>query len=431
MKRILANAQFFGFAPSSLLLATLEELTLTYPNQFLIDIVSNEHIRALCASRKNMPYNLVDLNDVPLLDYLLESNACRTYDAFLSYYDPTLMLYAWFFDKPRILYDGLFHFWDEQSFRHTLMQDIAQVEEYKRTLDVGKLREWHNALWIKNPHEMLFAGHIFADVQFARKAPDLDHRLSEYPQLKKKIIPVGCIIHAPTHSLLPEVARDMILVSLGGSLNPIVTFEQNIFYAKMVIKFIKEMLPQLSPRPATCCVVVHPLIHQRLQTDLPDYAEIDIVSSVDQDTYFSWLQKSIVAFVPPSYTTLQECAYFETPVFLLPEQNGGQPHCFTLLSKSGYTTEYSMTVSGQLGTTYGEFEVQELYADIGRLYDQNKQRTEILTQICNFYTLAAESESRSILNSRQKSVICHMMGDFNGAADIANTIHSYLFSHHE
>lgn len=426
MKKILANAQFFGFAPSSLMLATLDALQKQYPQQYEITLISNTHIAALTSTRAHMPYNLLDLGDTPLLDFLFASTAHTTYDAFISFYDPTLMLYAWFYDMPRTLYDGLFHFWDDQSFQAQIISDVDRATEHKRARDVGRIREWHDALWVKNPHEMLFCAHFFADLQFVRKAPDLESRLSQYPELKKKIIQVDSIVNAKRRAPLPFQQRDMILVSLGGSLNPIVTFEQNIFYAKTVIKFIKEMLPRLSPRPARCCVVLHPLIHQRLQTDLPDYEGIDIVSSVAQDTYFSWLQKSIVAYVPPSYTTLQECAYFETPVFLLPEQNGGQPHCYKLLRDHGYSTQHNMTVVGQLGREYGEFDVVSMYADIAHLYDQKKLRQDILEQIEAFYQLATNVDSRTTLLNTQQRAIHRMMGGFDGVEQVTGAIHTYL-----
>ncbi len=426
MIKILANAQFFGFAPSSLLLASLDTLSQQYPNTFAITIVTNPHIQALIAQRDTVDYQILDPGEAHLLPYLFEITAHARYDAFLSFYDPTLMVYAWFYDMPRILYDGLFHFWDEESFENDVRKDISQAVAYKQAQDTPGIIQWHDAIWGKNPHEMLFGGHFFADLQFTRKSPGIHERLDNYADLKEKIIPVDCIVHHAQASPLPFSQRDALVVSLGGSLNPIVTFEQNMFYAKTALSFYAEFIQTVPSAPRHCYFISHPKIHMALSQDHVQHKGIELISAVSQKQYFDILRKSIAALLPPSYTALQEAAYFKTPVLLLPEQNGGQPHCFELLKQSNYPLTYSMTVAGTLHTRYGEFEVERMYKAIQKLHDDRALHAMIHRNMVEFYECIHTADGNARMVTQQRKAIQSLLGGFDGAIQIAAHIYHYL-----
>jgi hypothetical protein len=268
--------------------------------------------------------------------------------------------------------------------------------------------------------------HYFASRNYIRNSSVVDAILNKFPELKNKPLhKVGCIID-PKIDLIPNDKDDHFLVSLGGSIAPVISIEQNIYYAKQVLHFINNIAQRPYFNTYPWIVVCHPLIHKALKKEaIALHKNISIVSSVGMNRFMKMIRSAKAVFVPPGYGTVQEACYSNKPLFLLPEQNAGQPLYLKSLQDHQFPYQYSLTLTQDLNNgklIYKEFDIDRMYGDMHSLIYESKYKNIRDVKIDAYRTLLKNKQLLHEYTKLQFESMQRMPGGFEGAAVIAQGI---------
>jgi len=140
------------------------------------------------------------------------------------------------------------------------------------------------------------------------------------------------------------------------------------------------------------------------------------------------ISRASVLFASPGFSSVQEAANFKTPVFFLPEQNGGQPTGFSSLKAAGYPTDLNLTVTDHVNEgrqILGEWDVDDLYRGVAHVFGPGMYdlRRSLLSNLGNILQDCSLYEQ---LVSEQRSAVTRIIGGFDGAQVIAKDILSSL-----
>src|SRR3989338_5180323 len=368
---IYASAQLFGFGPTALLLSTLDNYEKKYSSFAEITLLGSKNLSILLNGRSNGFHILKSRNTEDELSFLYKIKAHKQFDLFVSFFNPAPVLYSWFYNKKSVFHDGLFDFWDIPSFEARLEKDLAYVRDCKEKKNFKALVRWYNSTFKSNPHQVIFMAHYFASKNYIRNNSVVDVILSRFPELKNKPLhKVGCIIDPKLDQALNK-PKDYFLISLGGSIAPVITFEQNVYYAKQVVHLINNMAQRDYFNAYPWIIVCHPQIRNILRKENTQLVpNVTIISSVAMGDFMKMILEAKAVLVPPGYGTVQEACYSNKPIFFIPEQNAGQPLYFKTLHDHKFPYQYSLTLTRDLNSgklIYKEFDIDRMYGDMYRL----------------------------------------------------------------
>jgi hypothetical protein len=136
------------------------------------------------------------------------------------------------------------------------------------------------------------------------------------------------------------------------------------------------------------------------------------------------IRRAYALFISPGFSSIQEAAYFRTPVFFLPEQNGGQPAQLLMLREAGYDASHNWTVTDTIYAgkpSIGEDDVKTLYQRIEVLWSDQMQPARIAS-LKRFDAVLEDIGLRNLLVDSQRNTVCNLFGNFDGTKQIIEHI---------
>lgn len=429
MKKVFVSAQEYGFGPTALMLSTLDALDRKYHIGKRISLYGTDNLKILLNG--NNQFQVYDRKQGRgEFEMLNEKQAYKEFPMFVSFFDPAPVLYSWFYDRLSLYHDGLFDFWDISSFEEELAGDLGRIREFKAKQDIDGLIRWYNTNIVTKPHKVIFAAHYFASDSYVRNASTLDSTLNRFPELKNKPIKkVACIIDPYLDAAVPAPKEERILVSLGGSLAPVISLKQNVHYAMQMLRLVQMMASHPLFKRYHWDFVCNPLIHKQLEgKDEFKSEKITIHSSLGMQHFMDMMKQAVAVIIPAGYGTIQEACYCKKPIFLIPEQNSSQPFTMQILKKYKFPYKNSMTLTFELNRGKHPYKDKEedtakLYKDIDLLMNKKTFPRKFKSKIGAFArTLQDEYRRQQCINQQLQSLY-RMPGGFDGAYVIAEGIH--------
>lgn len=360
-------------------------------------------------------------NGKSYLEHLFSMPQLAGVDAVISSYDTAAVFFGWYNEVPVYLYDGMMWFWEPNLEEGKIESDLDALQNTKSEKDINKFIKIYEDLVKADYHSTVFLAYHLSNRVYARNGQGVKERIAKLSSLAGKTKVVGAMID-PDFLEQDGVEREHVLVSLSGSLAPTVKFEDNVAFAKGALNFTREAIKILNiPLPWIFCC--HPKIQDALKKEgafeeLP--SGLEIRASMPYQENLKAIQRAHALFASPGFSSVQEAAVFRTPLFFLPEQNGGQPKGFSSLKNAGYPFEHNLTVTDHVdggAVTKGEYDTKILYKDVSHLWSPQMGilREEILGRFAE--TLANGISKRKLVEGQHASVR-KLMGGFNGAKSV-------------
>ena len=420
---ILLSAQHFGFGPMAELLAIESAIKQDSRGislkMFLHDVPP---LRPLLDKTRSGRMAMVPKLEHPmsLVERLADGNL--PIDAILSSYDSEAVFAGWFCRRPVFFYDGIPWLWNWEDYHHRVKDELQHLYHIRQAGDPTEMHKAYHRLVATDYHFTILLSYHLATMVYARKVGK-EARFLQYPEFLDKTRSVGTVVDPDIHAINQNV-REHILVSLSGSLAPLLSFEQNMSFARGALMFAIEAFESCegSFPWIFCC---HPQIVAQLAAEghLSKCPKgLSVVPSFDSKHNLHMIKTARALFTSPGFLSVQEAAHFHTPVFLLPEQNGGQPRQFLMLRESGYDSVYNWTVTGQLyggKCVIGEYDVDLLYQGIEELWS-SRMSTQRRNLLCQFLKTVSNEKTRAALVKQQVSGAHLVFGGIDGSRQIAS-----------
>lgn len=439
--RILCSAQHFGYGPLAELIALERALRLDERGAAVRLLLPENHALGALQGAVRQRFHLhpsapgarladgdPEASRLPLASFLADPELANV-DAVLSSFDSAVVFFGWFIGKPVHFYDGLFWFWNFDPYRHLVAEHLEALRRVRDRRDAqGLLGVYRRMLDIHYHFTVLVAYHL-ATRTYARNGFGTAERLVRYPELADRTRVVGAVID-PTAVEAAPVERAHVLVSLSGSLAPLLSFEQNLAFARGALQFTIEARTTLGGRLPWyfCC---HPLLYEALGKEgrlgaLP--VGLHATPSFDYHRNLEMIRHAQALFISPGFSSIQEAAAFRTPVFFLPEQNGGQPAQMLMLRQAGYDASTNWTVTDVLcegRPSISEDDIEALYRGVAELWGESL-RPARLAALERFRQVLSDEGRRSAFVRKQREAVRRVFGDFDGARSVAGHVLDHL-----
>lgn len=417
--QILCSAQHFGYGPMAELAGLEQALRQDVRGACArLLLQRNQYLTALQKGVQDR-FELFDTLEGSLpLESLLNNPSFGEVDAVLSSYDSAAVFFGWFINRPVFLYDGLFWFWKFDQYRHCISEHLDSLHRIRERRDAQALVDAYRQLLGIDYHLTVLLAYHLCTSAYVRNGVSVATRLSAYTEFAEKVHIIGAVID-PTVNDTPVDERTHILVSLSGSLAPLLSFDQNLAFARSALMFALEAFETLKTELPWyfCC---HPKLHEALAAEghlckLPQ--SFFPTPSFDYRKNLDMIRQAYALFISPGFSSIQEAAYFRTPVFFLPEQNGGQPAQLLMLREAGYDASHNWTVTDVIfagKASIGEDDVEALYQGIG-VVSSEQLRPSRVASLKRFETVLKDSTRRRLLIESQRDAVRRLFGDFDGA----------------
>ena len=252
--KILCSAQSFGYGPIAELIGlerALRQDARGVGAQLLLQ--HNGHSTALLNEVRDR-FVLLEVAPVePSLESLFDDPTLIEVDAVLSSFDSAAVFYGWFINRPVFFYDGLFWYWQFDQYRDYVPEYLHLLHLARESNDVRAFVATYRRLLETDYHLTVLVAYHLSTKAFVRNGCGVSARLTAYPELAHKTQTVGAVID-PTMESLAGDERAHVLVSLSGSLAPLLTFEQNLIFARGALMFalasstrIKSLVRKFDP----------------------------------------------------------------------------------------------------------------------------------------------------------------------------------------
>lgn len=353
-------------------------------------------------------------------------------DAVVPSYDTAAVFYGWFNDLPVYFYDGMLWFWDFDQYDNKIDAAIEKLEKIKVSSDKEALKRTYNEYLENDFHFTVLIAYHLAKKVYARGAGGVNARISAMGELGNKIKVIGAMIDPSVDPNEKSKHGEHVLVTLSGSLAPTLSFDQNMVFARGALAFAleaKEKFEVNIPFIFSC----HPKIFAQLKKEglldsLPSGFTIE--PGFPYEKNLEMIRDAYAVFASPGFSSVQEAAHFQTPLFFLPEQNGGQPTGFQTLKNAGYPSEHNLTVTDRLyegQCDIGDYDTPRLYDGIEKLWSKEMAtvRADVLNQ---FIKVLSDDKGRTALIQGQRKAVSEMIGGFDGAREMVKDLLDDLLS---
>lgn len=417
--QILGSAQAFGFGGISEMCAIEGGLRQDPRSQnSLVHLIEQKQFDAvLKGSRQRFQMHDGDIFSNPQFRHL---------DAVVPSYDTEAVFYGWFNQLPVYFYDGMLWFWDFEKYHDQTESELSKLEAVKADGDIEALKQMYLEYAQKDFHFTVLIAYHLAKKVYARGALGVNERISALGDIGKKVKVIGAMIDPSVDPSEKKEGGEHVLVTLSGSLAPTLSFDQNMTFARGALAFAREAQASFSldiPFVFSC----HPKIFQRLKEEglldcLPD--SFQSVPGFSYEENLRMIRDAYAVFASPGFSSVQEAAHFKTPLFFMPEQNGGQPTGFQTLKKAGYPTENNLTVTDKIyhgQCTLGDYDTVQLYAGVSGLWspEMASVRQQVLQR---FISILRNPQSKNDLTNGQREAVSAMIGGFDGAREMATDL---------
>jgi len=347
-------------------------------------------------------------------------------DAVVPSYDTEAVFYGWFNDLPVYFYDGMLWFWDFDKYANIVDEEITKLERIRASADMDALKKTYHEYLENDFHFTVLIAYHLAKKVYARGAGGVNERISAMGELGNKIKVIGAMIDPSVDPNEKSEHGEHVLVTLSGSLAPTLSFDQNMVFARGALAFALEAKEKFEidiPFVFSC----HPKIFAQLKKEglvdaLP--SGFIIKPGFPYEKNLEMIRDAYAVFASPGFSSVQEAAHFQTPLFFLPEQNGGQPTGFQTLKNAGYPGEHNLTVTDRLyggQCDIGDYDTPRLYDGIEQLWSEEMAsvRNEVLNE---FLKVLSDDKCRATLIEGQRKAVSDMIRGFDGAREMVKDL---------
>ncbi|MEH7048621.1 hypothetical protein [Bacillus pseudomycoides] len=419
--KILVVGQSFGFGPAAEVLNVIH---------YLENIVPKEQQELEFSYWCNPA--MLNLNDKSLLDnnpdesffqYSMRKKEILDIDLVISSYDPEAVIWSWWNDIPVIYYNGIASLCEMNVPNISLINNLlVDFKELKEENNVDTLLKLLDKISIENFHILVVAAMKLASEMFVRNGPNLKMN-GHYPTNTKVISTLIPMIQNPPKTL--HLEKPFIYISMSGSIAPVIPFEKNMQFVESALKFFID----LARKPEFSLYNFVFSCNQKIYDNLDKRGlpiNFHLLGALKPSESAWMLKNSKIIMASPGYTTIHEAAFFKTPLFFIPEQNGSQPISYYLLKQNGYPCQPSLVTLGEtiLAREFNE-EIENLYEEALKLFKfENQKLTNQFINEVHYYL-----QNEDLLTQRgiiQHTTIKEIFGGYNGTKDLANGIMSFL-----
>ena len=321
MSTLVAFAQLFGYGPTSNLFSLLRLAKHELSSNDRLFIKDNEHVRIFFKNNPNLATKLINHISYDKTDLIL------------SCFEPLPIIKAWYHNIPSIYFCNLFWFWDVEKELDFIYSTKVFFEQQKRLGNLEKIISSFEKIYQANPHVGIYLGYLFAKHSFIRRFPGVEQKtlaLKEHSTLHFTNILIPKI-KTPTQAK----KKMQILFQLSGSITSATLKKEHLIYITLVKKLVLK-LAHIFPKInfIICC---NPSLFSSI--NINTCHNINIEQTFSQEENLKKIGESLCVFSSPGLETIFETISLRTPLFLLPEQNGGQHHNFYRLQSSGFNPD--------------------------------------------------------------------------------------------
>jgi hypothetical protein len=401
---LICSAQVFGYGPC----ATLFSVVRALPQDVQCTLIMREGHNAFPHLNSGVFQRIMHLNADADLAGLVRREAP---DAVLSVLDPEMILHGSQAGRPSYYIDSLFWFWSLRRPFGALRREARRAREHSRLSPT------------LTPHERIFLGHLLAEKSYVQRDTRMADRLSALaPDSRVQL--VGALIASVFDS---EAARqEHILVTTSGAVIPSVSAEASARYIALVVKLACQ-LARRHFQDVPWIVLVNPellrLVHELLNCG--DGCPVVVRASVGQEAMAELLTRAILVLTPPGLHSIYECAAAGVPALFLPEQSAQYQNA-ERLAGYGYPTYGESIHSLERNSSTGDPDgIEALYTDWIPRYLRATDR--LLTPLSAACDGLKDERRRMNVALAQREAVLQMVGDFDGAAQVAADLSRELY----
>lgn len=327
-------------------------------------------------------------------------------DYVLTVMNPWAALYGKRNKIPVGYVDSLAWFWKWKSNDLKIIEAEAQQWINKSEEEMNKsckeFTDWHYLVQL---------AYYWSDCIYVQRFSKMEERLNQLSG--KKINIVGAIVnHVDINQHRARVKFP--LITLSGSLSPLIDIEM----AKKYCYLISELLIPCKSLLKNCKVITHPMLNEYMRE-----LGWDAVSVSYQEMQ-EYIARSSLILSPAGLTTILEAGACKTPILFLPEQHDGHFSNFKQIDQGeNIYSEILFTNRINLDWSLSPKEsIDILYSEFGELLNGSKK--EIFDAIkTDFFNLVEKNLiSAEKTGIAQANYLQGIVGDFEGAKEIANDL---------
>lgn len=315
--KIITSAFPFGYGPASKLLVMAKQLR-NSGSSTKVDFVGYD-IALSFAQQNSQYYNqIIPFDDIEKVDPY-------QYDLAISVMNPYLVIWAYLNGVQTIYIDSLFWFWEWDSKRLNIADDLLdKIRDKSATFN-----EIFALTKTLNSHELKYIAYQLSThnlTQSFAESQRKDTKNSIKERINRKVIgPIVDISH-----IRHGVKRNSILLSLAGTYSPLNREQEALLYANLVLAALDDFINRL-PDEVDVVMTVNPHLVNKI---VPSNERIK-VTSLSHDEFLENLNTAKLLLAPAGVTTIYESAYYGVPIFFLPEQHDGHYKNYTRLTRDG------------------------------------------------------------------------------------------------
>lgn len=315
--KIVASAFPFGYGPASKLLVIAKQLR-NSDSSTSIDFVGYD-IALSFAQQNSQYYNqIIPFDDIKKVDPY-------QYDLAISVMNPYLIIWAYLNDIQTIYIDSLFWFWEWDSRRLKIADDLLEKIRDKNAV----FSEILTLIKPLNSHELKYVAYQLSThnlTQSFAETKQKDAKNNIKARVNRKAIgPIVDINH-----IKHGVKRNNVLISLAGTYSPLNREQEALLYADLALAALDDFVNKL-PDEIDVVMTVNPDLVDKIT---PSNKRIK-VTSLSHDEFLENLNTAKLLFAPAGVTTIYESAYYDVPIFFLPEQHDGHYKNYARLTRDG------------------------------------------------------------------------------------------------
>jgi hypothetical protein len=304
-------------------------------------------------------------------------------------------------------------------------EHLEKLEAFKQQKDWEGATHYFQNLGKNNHHHAIFLAYFLAQKSYILQGDGVNQRLEEFPELKRKTKVISGIVNIPEDlEVVPYEERREILIQLSGSTAPVIKLEENVHFVQNVLDLFLETYESQTEdaKKLKWNFVCNPRVLEKLTIDRSTLPEnFNIQPTVSQAENFKKMARSKAVFMAPSLLGTYEAAYFEAPIFMLPEQNGGQPANYKKIRDNGFGNQNNITLCEVVGEDFsGDEKAPLIYEAHDRIFGEF--RTDALQRINTFFQKMSDSTVMKKLVTNQKEGYSKLMGGYNGLKIISTDI---------
>lgn len=418
-KNILGAAQHFGYGGFAYLFSIARAIREKLETKTHLHLLEEKNIDIFFKKNPNV------FDDIIPFDIKKGGFSSQT-DHLVSSYEAFSVLSAWLQDIPTSYFTSLFWFWDIEELRPVYQEQLNKLKKLKQQGLYEEALLYFKKISTNNHHHAIFLAYFLAEQNYLLYDKETLQRLNDFPEIKEKTLVIPGIVSVPKDlKETPYIKRTKILIQFSGSTTPLIPIEDNVkFIANLLDLFLEIYKSYEHSEDLEWHFICNPQIYQLLQKRLDEFSlphNFQIQESVAQADNFKLFANAKAVFLSPSLMSTYEAAFFKTPVFLLPEQNGGQPANYKKLKKNGFNAEDNITLYEVLGEDLsGDQRIKELYAQHNHLF-QGETRKEVLRRVQTFLNKTKNPSINQTIQE-QREGYQKIIGGFNGLEIISNHI---------